>query len=131
MINQIKEREEELENERNANAKLKRELNITMHKMEQMKAEAPKKAFKPVISVNYGQEEINRFFAKLITKKDKIQKENKTAGVKGPWTKTCCIKGCKKRASDEPRYQGRCFNCQIQNMCRKIDFVSEGKDDLI
>jgi hypothetical protein len=62
MINQIKEREEELEHERQANRRMKRELDITKHRMEQMKAEAPKKAFKPEIGANFDQDDINKFF---------------------------------------------------------------------
>ena len=47
-----------------------------------MKAEAPKKAFKPEIGINYGQEDLDRFFSKLNPKKDQAQKGDKTAAAR-------------------------------------------------
>ena len=48
-----------------ANKKLERELLIAMNKIEQMKAEVPKKASKIQAGINYDQEDINKFFKKL------------------------------------------------------------------
>ena len=94
MINQIKGREKELEEEREASKKLKRELTITMNKIEQMKAEAPRRAHKVELGNNFDKNDINRFFRKLCPDKNQASKEERTADAKGPWTKPCCIEGC-------------------------------------
>ena len=94
MINQIKARERELDGEREVSKKLKRELTITMHKIEQMKAEAPRRAHKVELGNNFDQIDINQFFEKLYPDKNQASKKEMTTDTKGPWTKPCCIEGC-------------------------------------
>jgi len=61
---------------------------------------------------------------------EQVPKGDKADEAKGPWTKTCSTLGCKKRAADEPRYGGRCFNCQVQRVVKRIDFSTDGEDNL-
>ena len=95
-----------------------------------MKADAPQRTHKIELGNNYDQADLTRFFKKLYPIKNQTSKGDKTADAKGPWSKPCSILGCKRRASDEPRYEGRCYNCQVKRIVGNLDDSTNDKEDL-
>ena len=97
---------------------------------EQIKANAPKKAPKIELGINYNKDDLTQFFKKLYPIKNQALKEEKTADSKESFSQPCSIVGCKKQASDEPKYEGISYNCQVKRIVGNLNNLANDKQDL-